>query len=130
MNWGRMRLSLLNSLATDNGDGDDDKESSQWTTWAAVKPPLRYPKGAARCRSRCVMSPPSTSVPAASVASSSRTPSESAEPRPQWTSCVKNVSQSVSVNVRSDPSQAEHGSAGGFRQSAYSCGVVQQQTRW
>jgi hypothetical protein len=35
MNWGRMRLSLLNSLATDNGDGDDDKESSQWTTWDA-----------------------------------------------------------------------------------------------
>ncbi len=35
MNWGRMDLSLLNSLATDNVDGDDSQVSNQWTTWDA-----------------------------------------------------------------------------------------------
>ena len=35
MNWGRMNLSLLNSLATDNVDHKDDGASSQWTTWDA-----------------------------------------------------------------------------------------------
>jgi hypothetical protein len=35
MNWGRMNLNLLNSLATDNVDGDDGQVSNQWTTWDA-----------------------------------------------------------------------------------------------
>ena len=35
MNWGRMDLSLLNSLATDNVDGDDSQVGIQWTTWSA-----------------------------------------------------------------------------------------------
>ena len=33
INWGRLNLSLQNSLATDNVDGDDGSVSNQWTTW-------------------------------------------------------------------------------------------------
>jgi len=35
MNWGRTNLSLLNSLATDNVDGDSGQASNQWATWDA-----------------------------------------------------------------------------------------------
>ena len=35
MDWGRVSLSLVNSLATDNVDGNDGQESNRWTTWEA-----------------------------------------------------------------------------------------------
>jgi len=33
MHWGRLDLSLSNSLATDNLDGDNERPQGHWTTW-------------------------------------------------------------------------------------------------